>query len=249
VGMQAKNFAPQKSALQTNSRPKYDLFEIEYIVKNSPEVKYLLKTASSILGRSLGYDDHELLYSFHDYLGMSIETIVMMLEFAAKIKKTGRKNLEKMANSWAENGILTYDDAEKYVKKLEKINQEEQKIVSVIGIYGRNPSEYEKKFVKGWAQLFNFSNELYTFAYSKTIERTGKMSMSYMNKILQNWHSLGVKTEKDAIRIDENYRHNRSKKPTKSTKFSNFTKENKIDYKKIEEKILSNMMGLKKSAV
>ena len=51
------------------------------------------------------------------------------------------------------------------------------------------------------------SYELLSKAYDITVEKTGKLSYAYMAKILDNWHSSGIKTAEDVEKSLESYKN------------------------------------------
>ena len=44
---------------------------------------------------------------------------------------------------------------------------------------------------------YGYDENIIYYAYEESIDRTGKMSMPYMDKIIRSWHEKGVKTVSD----------------------------------------------------
>ena len=61
----------------------------------------------------------------------------MLLSYAAKQGKVGKRYLETVAIDWADKGIDTFDKAEEYITQLEEIGSNEHKIRTILGIYDR----------------------------------------------------------------------------------------------------------------
>ena len=116
--------------------------------------------AESILGHMLSGNEIELLYSFYDWLGLPCEVIVMLLSYAAKQGKVGKRYLETVAIDWADKGIDTFDKAEEYITQLEEIGSNEHKIRTILGIYDRALTQTEKKYISAWTEELNISPEL-----------------------------------------------------------------------------------------
>ena len=123
----------------------------------------------------LSGNEIELLYSFYDWLGLPCEVIVMLLSYAAKQGKVGKRYLETVAIDWADKGIDTFDKAEEYITQLEEIGSNEHKIRTILGIYDRALTQTEKKYISAWTEELNISPELVSLAYDKTVENTGKL--------------------------------------------------------------------------
>lgn len=234
---------------QERMRPSYSSAEIDAVMKNNNELASMFDNAETIIGHLLSGNDMELLYSFHDWLGLPCDVIVMMLTYAQKRGKTGKRYLETLAINWVDNGIDNYEKAETYIKQLEQYDSNESKIRSILGIYDRALSQTEKKYISQWTNQQNINPDLVSLAYDKTIENTGKLSWAYMNKILQTWIDEGIKDIDGVRRSDEihnlsnakNYQKNDSKDKTKS-KFNNYKDTNKTDYDSLEKKLLDMML-------
>ncbi len=222
-------------------RPSYKSGEIDAAAERNQVLSGMFYQAESILGHTLSGNETELLYSFYDWLGLPCEVIVMLLSYAAKMGKTGKRYLETVAIDWADKGIDTFDKAEEYISRLEEIHGREYKIRSILGIYDRALSQTEKKYIKLWTEDMDAPPELVELAYDRTVENTGKLSWAYMNKILKSWHDSGIK---DAAGVErEDIIRGKTPPKNKSAKgFNNFSDSGKTDYSSLEEKLLDLML-------
>ena len=229
-----------------SSKPAYSQAEIDAVAASNKQVSALFYQAETILDKVLTASDMEMLFSFHDWLGLPVEVIMMLLSYAAKRGKTTKHYLETVAIDWAEKGIDTYEAAEEYVSELEAADSAETAIKSILGIYNRALSTTERKYIKQWAVTPGLSADLISLAYDKTVERTGKLSCSYMNKILESWLESGYSTVDEVKAADEEFYKSGGKmsreKPQKKSKFNNYDDENKTDYAELEEQILDMML-------
>lgn len=237
----------RKSRRSSFSRPSYKSDEIDKAAEKNQTLASMFYQAESILGDLLSGSEIELLYSFYDWLGLPCEVIVMLLDYAAKHGKTGKRYLETVAIDWADKGIDTFEKAEEYIKQLEELETAEYQIRSVLGIYDRALTQTEKKYIKNWSEL-GISPELVSLAYDRTVNNTGKLSYSYMNKILVSWHDEGIK-DKDGVKRSEEIfglKHGGKKDDNNSNvkinKFNNYTETNKTDYESLEEKLLDMLL-------
>ena len=64
---------------------------------------------------------------------------------------------------------------------------------TMMGLGQRALTSKEKAMLSSW-QEWQSSPELIKLAYEKTVEKTGRVSMSYMHKILESWNISGFKT-------------------------------------------------------
>lgn len=227
-------------------KPAYSQEEIDAVAVASKHISSLFYQAEKILSKVLTASDMELLFSFNDWLGLPVEVILMLLTYAAKKGKTTKRYLETVAIDWAEKGIDNYEAAEAYITELEAIDGAERQIRSILGIYDRGLTATEKKYIRLWSEDMKIAPELISLAYDKTVEYTGKLSWSYMDKMLRNWYDNGLKSVIDVKAADEEFYKNGGakdeKKSVKASKFNNYDDANKNDYRELEEQILDMML-------
>ncbi len=222
-------------------KPSYSGAEIKTAKDKDPKLSELFYQAENILGKLLSASDQEMIYSFYDWLGLPVEVIVMILSYAAKVGKTNKRYIEKLAIDWADKEINTYEKAELYIKELEAIDSAEHSVRSILGIYDRALTQTEKKYIKRWTQELHVPTELIQAAYDKTVEYTGKLAWSYMNKLIVSWMDEGItdleslKKHEELFKLKNSSNSGNGAKPAvKKSKFNNYTDTNKTDYDEIE---------------
>ena len=228
-------------------KPSYSQEEIDAVATANKQISGLFYQAEKILNKVLTASDMELIFSFNDWLGLPVEVILMLLMYAAKKGKTTKRYLETVAIDWAEKGIDTFESAEAYVSELEAIDSAENQVRGILGIYDRGLTVTEKKYIRLWTEDLKVPTELISLAYDKTVEYTGKLSWSYMDKMLQNWIESGFENVADVKAADEEfYKNNESAKSkkgkNKSSGFNNYDDSNNSDYAELEEQILDMML-------
>ncbi len=220
--------------------------EISRAIDENAELSDLFSGAERVLGKTLSSSDIEMIYSFYDWLGLPVEVIIMLLGYCAKAGKKSKRYIETVAIDWADRGINTYDAAEELIKRLEGIDANERAVRNVFGIYGRAFTQTEKKYIEKWCADPLFDLDIIEYAYDRTVTRTGKLTYSYMNKIMDNWRAEGLDTLEKIRAANEDYRAKTAAGKTdsavKKSKFNNYTDENKIDYSKITNKFLDDML-------
>ncbi len=240
-----KDRGASKSNLRV--RPSYTSAEIDAVAAKNKAIDTLFRQAEEILGRILSPSDFELIYSFVDWLGLPVEVVIMLLQYAASRGKTAKRYLETVAIDWADKGIDNYESAEEYIREIELKLSNEGKIRGILGIYDRALTQTEKKYIKAWTFEKNIPSELVAEAYDRTVTATGKLSWQYMNKILISWSEDGIKTvdgvkEKEAL-FKLKSAPTKVKTGGKKSKFNNYEDTNKPDYSNFAEQILKDMLG------
>ncbi len=232
-------------SLRRQTRPSYTMAEIDAVATKNKSISGLFYQAETVLQKVLTQSDMEMLYSFVDWLGLPVEVITMLLSYGAKRGKTGRRYLETVAMDWAERGIDTFEAAEAHVMEMEERDSIERKICGMLGIFDRALTATEKKYIKQWSETAGLSLDLIPLAYDRTVARTGKLSFSYMNKILLSWVEEGLTTQKQVEESEEAFRNGKPVKTEgtpKRSKFNNYDDTNPVDYGKLEEQLLDLML-------
>jgi len=228
------------------TRPSYDAAEIDAAASVNEKVDYMFRQAEVILEKILSPSDFELLYSFVDWLGLPVEVVIMLLQFAAGQGKTGKRYLETVAIDWADKGINTYESAEQHIREIELKKSNEGKVRALLGIYDRALTQTEKKYINMWAYEKNVPLPLISEAYDRTVAATGKLSWAYMNKILESWCAEGLETV-EAVKEHETLFKLKNapvkeRTNTKKSKFNNYVDTNSTDYSEFAQQILNDML-------
>lgn len=182
------------------ARPAYTAKELAKEAESS-EFKELVEYASRRLQKTLGPSDIHTLYSFHDFLCMPYEVIMLAIEHCASEGKGSLRYVEKLLISFADSEINTYDKAEEYIMRRKKYLSFEGKIRGLLGLGERTLTSKEKNFVSEW-QEWSIPFDMIKLAYDKTVEKTGKVSMSYMHRIFESWRASGFKSVDEVTRGD-----------------------------------------------
>lgn len=196
---------PEKSA--RSARPEGALKPTRREVANrgmeSPEIAFLLNEAQLRLGRLLSQNDASTLVWLHDYAGMPVEVILMVIEFAVLEEKRSTRYIERVALDWIDNDIDTIAKAEKRIGEIQESKSAWNRVVRLLGLESRKPTAAEQNAVDNWVNRWKLPDELILAAYEETVDHTGKYKCSYMNKILQKWFETGVKSREDLKKAEK----------------------------------------------
>ncbi len=207
-------------------RPSYRSSEISRRLKENPRMSQMYQMASQILGKTLSSADTELLYSFHDYYGLPIEVILVLMEYYVSKGKTSMKYMEKEAGKWVSAGVDSVEKAQAHIKKREDFLSYTARVRNIMGIQERKLSTRELTYINKWQNEFYMSLDMVKAAFELTVNQTGKLSFAYMNKILESWANEGIKKPQDIT----------SKKPTGKPK-----KESRYDFEAIQREALEKV--------
>ena len=199
--------------------PQYTVNDVLRRSSEDGSFKAVLQEAERVLGRSLSSPDMKILFGIYDYLALPTEVIFVLLNYCTELYRQkygpGRlpsmRSIEKEAYSWANNEILTLEQAEEFIEESRSRRSRAEEIKAALGIRGRELTPTERKYVFSWRDM-GLSVDALSVAYDRTVTNTGSLKWNYMNKIVSSWHQKGIHTVQE---IEEKDR--RTPTPAKNT--------------------------------
>ena len=182
--------------------PKVRMYQVdlEYVSKRMSEDKniaYLMEMADNLYERMTSTNDKSVLLSIHEYYGMPIEVIIMMMQYLKSVNRCYTGSIKQMADKWWKKEIFDLNSADKEIKRLEAGKASAVKIQKIIGDC-HSPTEQEINTAELWIDQWKLSEELIRFAYETCVNSIGKYNPGYMKKIVESWHNKGITTVEKA---------------------------------------------------
>lgn len=198
------------------SRPSHE--QIAVRLQECKEFSHLFSEAQSTLGKTIGYDGQSVLIMMHDSYGLPFEVILMAVEYSVAQKKTGFSSIAKIGKLWSELSIDTLEAAMEYIEEHNVVDETWNKLRSMTDISNRTPTAKQRGMLTAWVKQYGYDADMIYYAYEESIDRTGKMSLPYMDKIIRNWHEKGVKTPTDIQREKAKWLEEKEKAKPKKKK-------------------------------
>ena len=192
VTKEQADFAAIKAAALRS--PEFTPAQIAGTVKSDEKVDFLFKTCETLYGRPLKHTEQNALITITEHIGLPTEVTLMLVDYCFSINKASPAFLKESAMNWMENGITDLASAEKHISMLQSRYSAENSVKSIFDI-NRALSQKEKDFIDLWFNVWGFSSDMVKLAYDINVNSKGKFSFPYINKILENWHIKGIKTE------------------------------------------------------
>ena len=171
-----------------------------------------------------------------DELHFSEDLIDYLVQYCVDRGKKDFKYIEKVAVNWAEQGITTPKQAQKYSTRYDK------NVYAIMNELGKSnsPTAKEMEYITRWMKEYGFSTDIILEACERTVLATDRHRFEYAEGILSSWHQENVHHKADIRKIDELYQKKKNtSKPTGTNKFNQF-KQNSYDVDALEREILSN---------
>lgn len=172
-------------------QPEYSPMELARYLESSETVKELFVMGQTLLGKLLSQNDMSILFGFYDWLRLPLEVIEMLLVYSIKNNHRSLHYIEKVALTWAEEGI---DDPQKAMEYINRRTGGYKEIMKAFGISGRGLLPAEEAYVKTWLTEYQMPLEVAAIACEKTVIQTGKVSFPYAETILSKWNEVGIRT-------------------------------------------------------
>ncbi|MBR4726829.1 MAG: DnaD domain protein, partial [Clostridia bacterium] len=196
--------APQRHALPKPEKPSSA--EIAARLEEAPELAELVREAQRMLGKTIGYNGLCTLLDLHDHYGLPTEVLFMLIEYCVSVGKTNYSYLASVGADWGEREIDTLERAAEQIEALRSANSLWSGIARAAGLKNPRPTAKQAEFLRLWQSEWGFDEAMILRAYEEMAERTGKLSFSYMDKILQRWHNEGLSTP-EAVEAAAQARH------------------------------------------
>lgn len=186
--------------------PVFSPIEIADSIKDNEKVDFLFKTCERLYGRTLKHTEQNALVTILEHTGLCVEVTLMLVEYCFSVDKATPAYMKNVALDWFEKDIKTISDAENQIKYLTDLRSAENQIKSLFEI-NRALTPKEKGFIDRWVIQWKMPYELITFAYEENVDKIGKLSFPYMEKILSSWKEKGFSTIDQVKQEKENWKN------------------------------------------
>ena len=205
--------------------------------KGRQETAQLFFIAESYIGRPLTPTEMKTLLFFTDVLHFSEDLIDYLIAYCVDRGKKDFKYMEKVAVSWAENGVTTPRQAKRYAAKYDK------NVYAIMNALGKTnaPTAKEAEYITRWTGEYGFDMDVILEACERTVMATDRHRLEYAESILTHWRQENVHHKADIHKIDAVYQRTKTaaKPSSNNNKFNQFT-QNSYDFDALEKELLSN---------
>lgn len=215
-------------------KPNYTLDELKAFKSNEATSRLLFIT-EQYLKKTLSPNEVRTILFISDKLGFSEDLIDYLIQYCVDRDKKDLRYIEKVAISWAQQGITTPKQAARLAGKYDK------SVYEIMKALGKNstPTQTEAAYITRWCKEYGFTTDVIFAACERTVLATDKHRFEYADSILNSWYKAGVHHKNDIQPLDDSYRKTKSVKSPSGNKFNQF-KQNNYDFDTLEQELLSN---------
>lgn len=200
------------------SKPSHE--QVAARLRECEQFRELFSEVQLKLGKTIGYDGQSVLIMLHDSYGLPIEVILMLIEYAKSLGKTSYSYIAKLGKKWSELEIETIEAAEQYITEQTGTDALWRDFCELSGVKNASPTVKQRRYLNVWHFQYGFSADMIYAAYEISIDRTEKMSLAYMDKVLKSWYESGIRTPSDVEAEHEKWRRSKATTPKDSKKQS-----------------------------
>ncbi|MBO7218239.1 MAG: DnaD domain protein [Clostridia bacterium] len=188
---------PEKRETAKVETPKPSREEIAMMGQSDENIVFLLREAELKFNRPLRFTEMQTLVSLYADDGMDVAIILMIVEYAISEGKKAIGTISKIADSWINAGVDSLESASAHLERIGRQKSAWSIVKKAFGLDDRKPSEKELLYSEKWVVEWGFKDEMLVAAYNACVDANAKISMPYINKILEGWHTYGYKKPED----------------------------------------------------
>jgi DnaD/phage-associated family protein len=225
-GIGGKKSAVKAPALPSQELPEYQAQDVVRRSREDPDFQNLVEEVQRLLGRILNSTELKKLFGIYSDLAMPPEVVLLLIqhcreEFGGNV---GFRAIEKEANQWFEREIVTYEQAEHWLRQL----QERKTVTAQFQrqLHLDNLSPTARNYLTKWMDM-GFGLEALVVAGDRTMTKLGRIHWNYMDSIVRSWHEKGLHTVEQIEQGD--------RRPLKSASYETSAVPNQDDVKNMEQ--------------
>lgn len=191
-----------KASVKADS-PVYTKDETAGIIDRNAELhKIINDDVPRLTGKAVTQNEAMILVSMYDYLHLSPESIVKLVDFCRTNGAVSFRVVERTAYTLFDSNIVAPEDIDNFIERKKQIDDITEKVKRLFGIGSRSLISSEKEIIEKWFTLYNCDYSMIEMAYERTIKNINEASLSYTDAILKKWHDLGCKTADDVKKTE-----------------------------------------------
>lgn len=197
AGLVQSGEAPAPKAKKTDLIQYYDSETLAFALQTD-DFASLKDTVEEMLGKMLNKNDINLLYNIYHFSGLGADYVCTVVAYAVARGKANMRYITRTALSLYDEGVTSFEQLEAYLSEKQKKDELKNRFKVLCGFGARKLSVREEDFINKWFHVFELPFDVVSAAYEKMVDAIGDVRLSYMDKILVDWHAQGVKNEKAA---------------------------------------------------
>ena len=187
---QGASVAPPPAA----KAPPLTADQLRLAALRDPTVSMLAAEAQTCLGKALGQKDIQRVVSLYVNESIPAEVILLCAAYNAGRGRHSVAQLERELDRWAQEGVVTGEDAERHLQLLADRARHERTVAELLGVPAEDLTMAEKNCVRRWYEEYRYDDAMVAEA---VLHAGAGKDAKYVNGILKSWHGKGWRTLAD----------------------------------------------------
>ncbi|MFA5675165.1 MAG: DnaD domain protein [Christensenellales bacterium] len=162
----------------------------------SISIKEVMHLAGEV-SLKLSFEQESLYQKWTNVYGFDQRLIVFAAKNASLRGKNPFISLDGVLTDWYNNHVTTITNARRYLAAQQSLNERIMAVFETAGI-NKTPTEANRKVYMRWNETWGIGHDAILLAAE--ISTLSDNPYRYLNSILSNWHSAGIKSLADAQR-------------------------------------------------
>ena len=167
------------------------------------------------------------------------DVMLALFQYCFDHKGLAKAYIEKVAESWKIRNIRNSFDLDNYSIEQKKFKDVRSAIIKKLKL-GRNLTEYEDAYVEKWVMDYKYNIDIIELALKKTTAKSNP-NFNYINSIITDWFTNGLKTKEEIMLYDANRKKNTAKAGTAPNPSSVAPQQGNFEQRKYEEGYLNSL--------
>ena len=189
---------PEQQKPKKVEKVRYSYSECSEYISSSEGLRDMLQILERMMKKTLNHTEISVFVTLVQWYGLPETCVALLVEYCQSIGKGSIAYIESTGIGWAGEEINTVELATGKITRLRSQASAWNAVRAALDIPERSPTKKEKEFSGHWINEYGVSTELLQLAYERCVDSKGKLSMSYMNGIIENWHKKGINTVEQA---------------------------------------------------
>lgn len=162
--------------------------------RKDPTIREMFHKIDKILQRQLFPNSHRAILELMEELNFDAELIVYGFEYCADMNKRDLRYVLSVLRAWHDQELLTVEKVEEHLEKRSERFIGYKKIYRYMGYQSKMPSAGDKEIIDKWFDDYKLDLDFILFVIKESSKKTSNINMNYMNAIITNLVSEGIRT-------------------------------------------------------
>lgn len=155
------------------------------------DIRDLVDRLDPLFDKGLGDVEIGILIDMVDYLNLSSEYIIMLIRHCLSMEVESFHELKKRAIRLVKNDITTVKELQKQMKIEKEMYDFIKEVRKLFNSSYRSLTGNEISMIENWYR-YGYKIDTIRKAYNEAVKYTKKPLISYANKIIERWYTIGA---------------------------------------------------------